>query len=569
MRRLALIFLLLVAVALVAAFAGILVATSGHRRLAGPTVLVWRVDRPVLEQASEPLLWGGASADSMTVLYPAFRAARADRNVQGIAVYIQSAEFGLGKAQELRRQLTALRQAGKFVECYLDSVGEGTNGTLDYYLATACGHIQMSPAGDVNLLGLYAEGTFFKGSLDKLKVDPLYRHVGAFKSYGETYTESHWTPPAAQAINAVLDSSYDQIVNAIAAARRLAAGGVRELIDGAPYTAPEAVAKKLIDSLGYPDEFRARVARLAGGRPRWQRLEDYGEAAAGRSGRRLAVLVAQGEIVRGRGGSTPWSDAVEMGSDEMARLLRQAARDDSLSAVVLRIDSPGGSALASDLILREVKLLARKKPVVVSMSDLAASGGYYIAAGARKIVAEPATLTGSIGVVGGKFVTRRLQEEVLGITHDPLKRGRNADLYSTLTAYSAEQDARVQVRMRRVYEVFIGHVADGRRLPRATVEAVAGGRVWTGADAKRLGLVDELGGLDRAIELALEAAHLPKGEPIQLEFYPESRSLFSFLLARREPLLPSSLLHLARSLEPPRAELLELPPEIARLARPF
>jgi len=203
------------------------------------------------------------------------------------------------------------------------------------------------------------------------------------------------------------------------------------------------------------------------------------------------------------------------------------------------------------------------------MSDLAASGGYYITAGARKIVAEPATLTGSIGVVGGKFITRRLQEEVLGITHEPLKRGRNADLYSTLTSYTAEQDARVQARMRRVYDVFIGHVAEGRRLPRAAVEAVAGGRVWTGADAQRLGLVDEIGGLDRAIELALEAAHLPKGEPVRLEFYPESRSLFDFLHERREPLLPASLVRLARSLEPPRAELLELPPDLARLARPF
>src|SRR5262249_50958810 len=216
--------------------------------------LVWRVDRPILEQASEPFLLGGTAAESMTVLYPAFRAARADRQVKGIAVYIQSAEFGLGKAQELRRQLAALRQAGKFVECYLESVGEGANGTLDYYLATACDHIQMSPAGEVNLLGLYAEGTFFKGSLDKLRVDPLFHHAGTYKSYAETYTESRWSAPAAQAINAVLDSSYGQLVADIAAARKLAAGTVRELIDGAPWTAPEAVEKKLIDSLGYPDE---------------------------------------------------------------------------------------------------------------------------------------------------------------------------------------------------------------------------------------------------------------------------------------------------------------------------
>jgi protease-4 len=210
-------------------------------------VLVWRVDRPVLEQASESFLWGGAAADSMTVLYPAFRAARADRQVKGMAVYVRSAQFGLGKAQELRRQLLAMRQAGKFVECYMESVGEGSNGTLAYYLATACDRLEMAPSGDVNLLGLYAEGTFLKGSLAKLKVDPQFHHVGLYKSFSETYTESHWTAPAAEAINAVLDSSFDQIVTAIAEARKLPAGTVRALVDGAPYTAPEAVAKGLID----------------------------------------------------------------------------------------------------------------------------------------------------------------------------------------------------------------------------------------------------------------------------------------------------------------------------------
>jgi protease IV len=567
MKRLAVIFLVLVGIAFLAALAGILLTSSGRRWSSGPTVLVWQVDRPILEQAAEPLLFGGASADSMTVLYPAFRAARADGDVRGIAVSIRSAEFGLGKAQELREQLLALKRAGKFVECYLESVGEGANGTLAYYLATACDHIQLAPPGEVNLLGLYAQGLFFKGSLAKLKVDPQFRHVGAYKSYAEVYTEDRWTPPAAEAINAVLDSTFEQIVAAIAAARKLPAEAVRQRIDGAPYTAPDAVQLKLVDSLGYADEFRARVLRLAGGRAQLVRLADYGERA-GLSGRRLAVIVAQGEIARGRGGAVPWSDEVVLGSDDMARAFRQAARDDSLSAVVLRVDSPGGSALASDLILHELALLARKKPVVVSMSDLAASGGYYIAARAQKIVAEPATLTGSIGVVGGKFVTRRLQEEVLGISHDPMKRGRNADLYSTLTSYSPEQDARVQAMMRQVYDDFVGQVAAGRHLSRAAVEAVAGGRVWTGADAKRLGLVDELGGLDRAIDLALRAARLPPGEPVRLEFLPEPRGFFDLLRDRREP-LPAALLDLARSLEPPRAELLELPPELARLARPF
>jgi protease-4 len=426
----------------------------------------------------------------------------------------------------------------------------------------------MSPGGDVNLLGLYADGVFFKGGLAKLKVDPQFHHVGIYKSFSEPYTESRWTAPAAEAINAVLDSTYEQIVTAIGEARKLPAGAVRALVDGAPYTAPEAVQKGLIDRLGYPEDFRARVTRRTGGRPRLVRIEDYGAEAAA-SGRRIAVIVAQGEIVRGGSGGVPWGSEAQLGSDEMAQELRKLARDESLAAVVLRVDSPGGSALASDLILHEVQLLARKKPVVVSMSDVAASGGYYIAARAAKIVAEPATLTGSIGVVGGKFVTRRLQAEILGITHDPMRRGRNADLYSSLNPYSPEQDVRVQALMGRVYDSFVGHVAAGRHMSRAAVDAVARGRVWTGADAKRLGLVDELGGLDRAIDLALRAARLPKGEPVRLEYYPEPRGVFDLLRARQAPLLPSSLVELAKGLEPPRSELLRLPPEIARLAHPF
>jgi protease IV len=571
MKRLGCIFFVLVGFALAAALTGILLASAGHR-LGGPTVLVWRIDRPILEQAPEALPWSGDAADSLSVLYPALRAARADREVRGIAVYLQAAEMGLAKAQEIRRQLTALRAAGKFAECYLEAAGDGANGTLAYYLASACDRIELAPSGDLALLGLYTDGTFLKGGLDKLKVDPQFHHVGAYKSYAETYTETRWTPPAAEAVNAVLDSCYGQIVDAIAAARKLPATRVRELIDGAPYAAPEAVEKGFVDKLGYPDEFRARVARRAGGTPRFLRLQDYAGRRSGGLGslgsRRIAVVVAQGGIVRGGSGSAPWSSEAGVGSDDMALLLRRLAREEGIAAVILRVDSPGGSALASDLILHEVQLLARKKPVIVSMSDVAASGGYYIAARASKIVAEPATLTGSIGVVGGKFVTRRLQEEILGITHEPLKRGRNADLYSTLNAFTPEQDARVQAMMEGVYRTFVGHVAAGRRMSRAAVEAVAGGRVWTGADAKRLGLVDELGGLDRAIELALRSAGLPPQEAVELDYYPDRRGFFDLFRSRRAPLLPAALAELAKDFET-HGGTLELPPELARLSHPF
>ncbi len=533
-------------------------------------MLVWRVDRPVVEQEVEPALpFGGrASADSMAELYPAFRAARADAAVRGIAVYVEGADMGLAKAEELRRQLRGLRAAGKFVECYMDTVGEGGNGTLDYFLASACDHIQMSPAGNLNLLGMLIDSRFLRGALDKLKIDPDFNHIGEYKSAAETFTETQYTPAAARALNAVLDSLYGQIVDGVAESRRLTPEAVRGAIDAAPYTAVEAKAKGLVDRIGYADEFRDRIRRLAGGRPHLVRLESY-DGGRGLSGRRLAVIFAEGEIRRGRATAGPFSSSSSIGSEDLAETLHQVAEDDGIPAVVLRVDSPGGSALASDLILHEVERLQRRKPVIVSMSDYAASGGYYIAARANRIVAEAATLTGSIGVVGGKFATRRFEHDILGITHDQLKRGANADLYGSTDTYTPAQTAQVERLMGQVYDLFVGHVAAGRHMTRQAVDAIAGGRVWTGADAKPIGLVDEIGGLDRAIELARQAAGIPADAAIGLEFYPHPRSWLEMFRDRRDSPLPEALVQLVRALENRSPELLELPPGERRLAQPF
>ena len=313
----------------------------------------------------------------------------------------------------------------------------------------------------------------------------------------------------------------------------------------------------------------ATISRAApAASPGWSSSRTTARAGL-RRGRKLAVVFAEGTVVRGKGGVQPWTDEAFLGAADLGELLRKLAEDDGIAAVVLRVNSPGGSALASDLILREVEKLEEKKPVVVSMSDLAASGGYYIAAKATKIVAEGGTLTGSIGVVGGKLVTRRFQEELLGITHDPLQRGRNADLYSSLAGFTAEQAALYEEQMRRVYDTFLGHVAAGRGMERDEVAAVAEGRVWTGADAHRLGLVDELGGLDRALELAREAAKLEPGARYQVVYFPEAPGLLEVLLGRREPALPAELRSWIGLLLPRAPGVLELPRELQILARPF
>lgn len=568
MRKLVLIFVLLLGVAALAVVAGILMGRGGSAA-GGPTVLVWHLDGPVLEQSVPVLPFSDAvEADSLAELYPVFRAAREDGRVRGLAVYIQDAQFGLARAQELRRQLMALRRAGKFVECYLETAGEGSNGTLVYYLATACERIHLSPLGDVNLIGLAIESRFFKGTLEKLKITPEFNKVGRYKSAVEVYTETEFSPAAEEAMSAVLDGYYTQIVTAVAEAREKTPDEIRWIVDGAPYGAEDAVRRGLVDQVSYPDQFRDHLKKRAGGDANLLPIEEYTPRTPV-TARRVAVVFASGVIVRGTGGSAPWSEEVYVGSTDLSSLLRDMAEDGSVAAVVLRIDSPGGSALASDLILREVEKLKEAKPVIVSMSDAAASGGYYIAAKADKIVAEPATLTGSIGVFGGKFVTKGFEEEILGLTSDSLKRGANADMYSSLHPYTPEQAMLVQRQVDRVYGTFVGHVATGRRMTRQQVEGVASGRVWTGAAAKKIGLVDELGGLDRAIELAREAGGIGAGQDAAVVFYPERASWLSLLFEERPPRLPAALAEVVKGLETTAPRLLQLPPEAARLTRPF
>lgn len=568
MKKLVLIFVLLLGVAALAVAAGILMG-RGAGSAGGPTVLVWHLEGPVLEQSVPVLPFSDdVEADSLAELYPAFRAAREDGQVRGLALYIQDAQFGLARAQELRRQLMALRRAGKFVECYLETAGEGSNGTLVYYLATACERIHLSPLGDVNLLGLAVENRFFRGTLEKLKIVPEFNKVGRYKSAVETYTETEFSPAAEEALSAVLDGYYTQIVTAVAEARGKTPEEVRWIVDGAPYGAEDALRRDLVDQISYPDQFREHLKKRAGGDPNLLPIEDYAPRTA-IAARRVAVVFASGVIVRGTGGSAPWTEEAYVGSNDLSSLLRDMAEEESVAAVVLRIDSPGGSALASDLILREVEKLKESKPVIVSMSDAAASGGYYIAAKADKIVAEPATLTGSIGVFGGKFVTKGFEEEVLGLTSDSLKRGANSDMYSSLRPYTPEQSMLVQRQMDRVYGMFVGHVATGRRMTRQQVEGVASGRVWTGAAAKKIGLVDELGGLDRAIDLAREAGGIAPGQDAAVVFYPEPESWLSLFFERREPRLPAALTEVVKGLENTAPRLLQLPPEAVRLTRPF
>ncbi|HSS47384.1 MAG TPA: S49 family peptidase, partial [Thermoanaerobaculia bacterium] len=375
MKKLLLIFVVLLGIAVLSTAGGILASRKGQAARDGATVLVWKLDGPVLEQEVPRLPFSSAAEpDSIAQLYPAFRAARLDPGVKGLAVYIQNAELGLAKAQELRRQMMALRRAGKFVECYVETAGEGSNGTLAYYLATACERIHLSPAGDLNLLGLSWESRLLRGTLDKLKIDPQFNRVGRYKSAVETYTQTRLTPEAQEAVAALLDGYFSQIVSAVAEARKMSEAEVRALVDAAPYDAEAALKRGLVDDLLYPDQFLDHLKKRLGRKPTLLPVEEYRPEPAF-AARQVAIVFALGTIVRGGGGAAPWTEESYLGSDDFATVLRDVGDDRAVAAVVLRIDSPGGSALASDFMLREIEKLEEKKPVVVSMSDEAASGG--------------------------------------------------------------------------------------------------------------------------------------------------------------------------------------------------
>ena len=570
MRALIIIFLILVLLAIGLALAAVyFLADSGGGPLGKPRVLSLRLDQPLVDYSPVPRipLLELEPPLSLATLYRALDRARRDDSLRGVAVYVQSARFGLAKAQQLRRQLAAVSAADKFVECYLETAGEGGNGTLAYYLVSACDRIALSPAGHLNLLGLYADSIFMRGTLDKLRIEPQFSTAGEYKNAGEALTGYGHSPAAREELEAVLDDLYEQIVGAIAEGRDLDPATVRELIDRAPLDADEALAAGLVDSLSFPDEFDERLEELVEQEPAMLGPRAYAGRGP-RRGRRLAVVFAQGTIVRGKGGVDAWSQQIFLGADEVRRIVRRLADDSSIAAVVLRVDSPGGSALASDLMLREIERLQEAKPVVVSMSDLAASGGYYIAAKAESIVAEPATLTGSIGVVAGKLVTRRFEEELLGLTHDPLRRGANAGIFTSTEPFSPAQQERFQELIDGTYARFIGHVAAGRGMEQEAVEDVAGGRIWTGQTAVGLGLVDEIGGLGRALELAHSAAGLEPGA-LGYEYFPKPQRLADFLLGSQRLRLPLRLADLERLLTPEAPGLLELPEDLRRLNRPF
>ncbi|MBV9969231.1 MAG: signal peptide peptidase SppA, partial [Xanthobacteraceae bacterium] len=449
-----------------------------------------------------------------------------DARVRGLYLRLGDDTLGLAKSQELRDAIGAFRSKGKFALAFSESFGELGPGTRPYYLATACDEVWVQPLGGVGLTGLYSEIPFFRRTLDKLGVSASFEHRREFKSAANSLTETEMTGPQREEMEALLGSVGGQIVRGIAASRRLEEAEVRGLMDRGPFLADEAKAAGLIDRIGYRDEALARVRERAGADAELVRLGHYLDNA-GRphdSGAKIALIYATGVIRQESGSESPFVGEREANAQTLGRAFRAAARDKDVRAILLRIDSPGGSATASETIWREVvRARERGKPVIVSMGDVAASGGYYIAAPADKIVAQPATVTGSIGVVAGKIVVAGLLDK-LGVTTDSAQRGANAGMFSSTRDFTPEGKGRLDAFLDHTYAGFKAHVAAGRHLSDEAVEAIAKGRVWSGEEAKAKGLVDALGGYPAALALAREAAKIPEGAPYRLVVYPKEKS---------------------------------------------
>ncbi|WP_062349444.1 signal peptide peptidase SppA [Herbidospora yilanensis] len=458
------------------------------------------------------------------------RRARRDPRVKGLIVKVGGHPLGLAMVQEIRNAVVHFRAAGKLTVAWADSYGEVANGTVPYYLASAFEKVYLQPSGDVGLTGVAIEQRFLKGALGKLDIDYQVGQRHQYKTAANMFTQDHMTDAHKEMTGRLAESLTEQLVAGIAEGRGLEPKRVRELIDQGPFYGQEAVAAGLVDGLKYRDEVYADhvpeesvllyVARYA--KTALPKMPHPGEQV-------VALVHGHGAIRLGRSGRSPLGGGSAMGSDTVSAAIRAARRDDKVRAIVFRVDSPGGSYTASDSIWREVILAKRAgKPVIVSMGDVAASGGYFVSMAADVIYAQPGTLTGSIGVFGGKAVLGGLLGR-LGISTEIVAEGANAGMFSATRPFSDTQWARINTWLDRVYDDFVDKVAQGRGMDREKAESLARGRVWTGADARDNGLVDELGGVEDALAEARKRAGLAADAPVRS--YPKINPLERLLPA--------------------------------------
>jgi len=504
----------------------LLTAVGREPQVTGNSTLVLRLNGNLAETEPGGVL-GQFIEAPLTVrgIVELLRKAKTDKRITSIIVKPFGAGALWGKVQEVRDAVSDFRRSGKPIVAYLEYGGE-----QEFYLATACDKIFLMPSATLDLTGMASYELFLRGTLDKIGAFPDALHIGEYKTYSNTFTQHTFTPAHREMAESLNNDMFEQLVRGIADGRKKSEAEIKSLIDHGPFLPEDALRAGLIDDLMYEDQIDDKV-KLAAGKPHYIEMNEYRGVSAGslglNRGPRIAVIYAAGIIASGKSNYDSPSGAV-VGSDTLIDYLRKARADNSVKAIVLRVDSPGGSAIASDVIWREVLLTRNQKPLIASMSDVAASGGYYIAMPAHAIVAEPSTLTGSIGVVLTKFVIDGTLKK-LGINMEGVSQGKFADMYSPVRPFSPEERARMMENMQATYDTFVEKAAQGRNTTPERIDAIGQGRVWTGRQAKEIGLVDELGGLDRAVALAKQRAKIAQDAEVELVIYPPKKSFYDIV----------------------------------------
>jgi protease-4 len=501
--------------------------------IADNSVVVLRLSGEIPERAplELPGILGGDAALTMSDVWMVLRKAAADPHIRAVVLEPESLSAGWAKLEEIRADLEQFRKTGKPVYAYLRAPT-----SREYYVSLPADRIYLGDEEPVYLKGLRAEIMYFKKSLDKLGVTVDVEHAGKYKDFGDMFTRADMSPETREVIGSLVTNLYGNLLDRIAAARKKTPDQVRALIDQGPFTANRALSAGLVDALRFEDQMWGELGAKLGVNPVKVNAVQYAtvpQEAAGLPGHsHIAMIVGSGDIVRGDSGDDGSGEGT-LTSYGFNKLLREVGGDSTVRGVVVRIDSPGGEATASDEIWREMNLLSKKKPLVISMSDVAASGGYYMAMTGDMVVAYPQTETGSIGVVFGKPDLHGLYDK-LGVTKDAVQEGKHADIDSDYTELTPDERELLRQGIDENYRDFVSKVAAARHRSYDQMEPLAQGRVWLGSQAKERGLVDELGGLDTAISLVKKKANIPAGENITLMVYPPRQSLLNMLLRRSQ-----------------------------------
>jgi protease-4 len=539
-RKIALIIggvLVLVMIGAVIFIALIVAAVRGSKpTIENNSVLVLRVegdlpdfvpDDPVAEA------FGGKS-DSLTNLLWQIRKAKVDKRISGLIMDVRISGLGWAKSEELRDAIADFRTSGKPAYAYMEY---GMN--KEYYIASACEKVYVSPPGDLYINGLAAEVMFFRGSLDKLGVYPDFYQIGKYKNAPDEMTRKDMSDAHKEVMNAIVDDLFNHFVNAVATARKKSPDEIKAIVDTAPLSSKQALDAGLIDGAMYEDQVRAEMKKRLGfkdtDKMNLTSGSDYREVDPDdvglNNGERVAVIYASGAIGGGRSNNSPYGEQT-VGSETMIKAVNDAAADTSIKAIVIRVDSPGGSSYASDVIWHAIENAKLKKPVVISMGDVAASGGYYIACNASKIIAEPSTITGSIGVFAGKPVLKGFYDWI-GVSNEYVMRGKNAGLFRESEKFSDDERKKFEEMVNHTYyDEFVPKVAEGRKRDKDYINSIAQGRVWMGDQGKDNGLVDDFGGLEKAIDEAKKLANLDPSKDVRRVIYPTPRTFLQEVLNR-------------------------------------